>query len=368
LAGLVVGVVSEPDQFRALEPAWRELLQSVASCSATQGFPYAQVAWEQIEKLGGELKIITVRRGQTLVAVWPLYSCRESGRIVARHLGCGSNEEYSGPLIRDGEDADQVAARAFELAKTLADILEIYGLRWPSPLTKVIARDRALEDHHLVHSPVTTLRGFDNFDAWLATKSKRFRARVRANRKQLSALGDLRFTALGPEADIKGFVDWLMARKLELVNALGVGESWVRRAQGRDFYEAILRRPSSDTGVWAFVLTLDGKIIAGAICTISDVIEYWITAYDDAYARYSPGIQIIERLARHAVSLGLDLDYRITAEDYKRRWCDRWEPRATYMIATKVRGIPMVLSVKFRRLIMTYRRGVGWVLRRLKLR
>jgi hypothetical protein len=77
-----------------------------------------------------------------------------------------------------------------------------------------------------------------------------------------------------------------MARKLELVNDLGVGESWLRRAQSHDFYEAILRRPWSKTGVWAFVLTLDGKTIAGAICTISDVMEYWITAYDKAYSQY----------------------------------------------------------------------------------
>jgi CelD/BcsL family acetyltransferase involved in cellulose biosynthesis len=159
-----------------------------------------------------------------------------------------------------------------------------------------------------------------------------------------------------------------MARKLELVNDLGVGKSWVREAQGRDFFEAILRRPSSKTGVWAFVLTLDGKIIAGAICTISDVIEYWITAYDDAYARYSPGIQIIERVARHAVSLGVDLDFRITADDYKRRWCDRWERRATYVIATNMRGVPAVLFAKFIRLYKACRRGAGWVLRRLKLR
>jgi CelD/BcsL family acetyltransferase involved in cellulose biosynthesis len=368
LADLVVGVVSEPAQFRVLEPAWRELLQYVASYSAAQGFPYVQVAWEQIEKLGGELKIVTVRRGQNLVAVWPLYSRSENGRVVARHLGCGSNEEYSGPLIRDDEDADQIAARAFELAKTLADILEIYGLRWPSPLAKVIAESRVFEDHHFVQSPVTTLRGFDTFEGWLASKSSNFRAQVRTRRKRLSALGDLRFTALGPEADIKGFVDWLMARKLELVNALGVGESWVRGTQSRDFFEAILRRPSSETGVWGFALTLNGKTIAGAICTISDVLEYCITAYDDAYARYSPGSQIVEGLARRAITLGVDLDFRIMTDDHKRRWCDRWEPRATYVIATKMRGIPTVLFVKFKRLVMTCRRDVGQILRRLKLR
>jgi hypothetical protein len=160
-------VVSEPAQFRALEPAWTELFRSVASHSAVQGFPYVHVAWDQIEKLGGKLKIIIVHRGQTLVAAWPLYSCRESGRVVARHLGCGSNEEYSDPLIRDGEEAGKIAASMFQLAKSFADVLEIYCLRWPSPLAKVISGSRIFEDHLFVDSPVTTLRGFDNFEAWL---------------------------------------------------------------------------------------------------------------------------------------------------------------------------------------------------------
>jgi hypothetical protein len=129
-----------------------------------------------VERLGGELKVITVQRGQTLVAVWPLYSRRESGRVVARHLGCESNEEYSGPLIRDDEDANEIAARALELARTFADVLEIYCLRWPSLLPKVIAENRLFEDRHFARSPVPTLRGFGNFETWLATKSNNFRS------------------------------------------------------------------------------------------------------------------------------------------------------------------------------------------------
>ena len=153
-ADLIAGVVSEPVEFRALEPTWTELLRSVASYSVAQGFPYVQVAWEQIEKLGGELKVITVQRGQTLVAVWSLYTRRECGRVVARHLGCGLNEEYSGPLVRDEEDADNIRrARTLELARTFADVLEIFGLRSPSPLAKVIAENRLFKDHHFVRSP-----------------------------------------------------------------------------------------------------------------------------------------------------------------------------------------------------------------------
>ena len=101
---------------------------------------------------------------------------------------------------------------------------------------------------------------------------------------------------------------------------------------------------------------------------ISDVLEYFITAYEEAYARYSPGSQIVEGLARHAVALGIDLDFRIATDDHKRRWCDRGELYATYVIATNVRGVPTVLFVKLKQLIMTCRRYAGSVRRRLKFR
>jgi hypothetical protein len=71
---------------------------------------------------------------------------------------------------------------------------------------------------------------------------------------------------------------------------------------------------------------------------------------------------------RLAATLGVDLDFRMVTDDHKRRWCDRWELRTTYVIATNLRGVPTVLFVKFKLLINIFRRHVGWVLRRLKLR
>jgi CelD/BcsL family acetyltransferase involved in cellulose biosynthesis len=366
-AQLAVSLVADPAKFLALQADWDELFRNAAAGSAAQRFAYARTGWEQVASPAGELRIIVVRRGATLVGLWPLY-VRQEGRVfVARHLGAGADEEYAGPLIRDGEDEAAVASAAFERAKTLADVLRIYNLRRPSPVTRMIEADPAPQDRQLLWSPIVNLGGVADFEAWLRKKSRNFRHALRNRRRRLAALGEVRFAALTPGDDVPGFVDWLLRWKLALVDGRGVAESWVRRPQSRAFYEAILRQPSEETGVAAFIVTLDGKTISGGVCLIAGVMEYCITGYDAAYAVYSPGSQLVEGLVGTAIQRGVDFDFRLTQDDHKRRWMDREEERATYVLATTPRGVPTVIAAKLRRRLISVRTRLGALRRRIGL-
>ena len=104
-----------------------------------------------------------------------------------------------------------------------------------------------------------------------------------------------------------------------------------------DFYKLTLARTGS--GVLGFALDLDARPIAGGICLVSNsTLEFFVSALDPAYSKFSPGNLLIEDIVRWCLPRGLDFDFRLTADPYKLRWMDRAIPFAYYDVGQKLRG------------------------------
>lgn len=343
MPGLEVAVLERPEDMAALRPDWERLVARTRAFSAALTPEYAEAGWAIASAHPGDrLAVVTVRRGGALDCVWPLFVRREGGLTVARHLGFGGCEEYAGPLVADGADPAVVRA-ALAAAKAQADILRIYNLPQEAPATRVIAADGGFRRTSFVLSPVVSLVGVPDWDAWAAKASKKLRAELRHDRKHLAAKGELAFRAMNGPVDGPRCIDWLFAQKRSWIVDRGIRHSWMLEEEGPAFFTRLASRPPRADGkpheAEAYALTLDDQIVAACICFHSgDRVEFYTTAYDPAFSNWSPGGLMIQDCVVMSIAAGVDFDFRITQQSYKQRWIDRSDRYDSFMIACSPRG------------------------------
>lgn len=317
-----------------LAEGWSALLARQAGASVAQGPAYAAAALAAALPEGAQLALVTAHDGGGhLAGIWPLWTEREGGLRIARHIGGGSRQEYAGPLAASAE----AIAAMLPAAKAEADALHLCNLPVGSPLLQLV---RGLNTHcHAVNSPVTRCATVGTFDAWLAGRSKSFRQSIRAGRRRLADCGVLRMGRARSE-DFDRFVDWLFDAKCAWVAANRHRAAWLQQPGARTFAKAALRDPA--TGLVGHGIWIDDRQIAGSLSLVGPIYEYFVTTFDPDFARFSPGHILTAEVIAEAIVLGLDVDFRITNETYKERWTDDFDLRVTLTIATSWRAMPLL--------------------------
>ncbi len=344
---LSVIVCENEREVHDLEPSWRGLLARVPDYSAALTFEYATTAWQILsETPGRRLAVITVWMGGRLACVWPLFVERQGMKTVACHLGCGGHEEYSGPLIEACE-APAVLEAAWRAAKGLADILKIYNIRVPGAVASVVAADRSIKSRSSTEAPVVSLTGIADWETLSMGLSRKLRAELRHDRRKLAEQGDCRFVQMAGPVDGPRCMEWIFAHKRQWLADRRIHRSWLFETQSLEFFTALVsREPSADIAsepVQALALILDDRIVAAAICFCSgDRLEFYVTAFDDAFRANSPGILLIQDCAILAIRRDVDFDFRITKQGYKQRWADRAEQYESIEVACTLAGVPPV--------------------------
>lgn len=326
-----VEIYDDPVRLADLKPQWERLLAEAPVYSGAQAYYYAELGWRMLEKTPDiRLAVVTVWRDGELECVWPLYVRREGVRTIATHLGVGNFHEYAGPLARGDENAAEALRMALQAAKGLADLLMVYSLPVPSLGAEVLRQDGGRKHLVTIGSPVITLKGFPDWEAWLMSKSKNFRAALRNDPRRLARLGEIQFREMAGPVDGPRCVDWIFDSKRRWAGRKGIDKSWILEDLGDRFYTDLAartpdQRPAlGDTEFHA--LLLDDKIIAAGIgMRSSHRIEYYVSAFDYDYADYSPGNLFIQEYASRALQDGVDFDFRITHDAYKLRWIDRYD-------------------------------------------
>jgi CelD/BcsL family acetyltransferase involved in cellulose biosynthesis len=340
-------VLDDLEAVRALKAEWTELAGRASAYSAGFGFDYATLAWDALARQPGDrLAVVTVRDAGRLAGLWPLFVREEPRKSVARHLGNGSDEEYAAPLIAAGPDEAAIAARLLAQARRLADLLIVRNLPVLGVMALAVTAAGGLQHRWDDTGSVISLAGAESFEAWVAPKSKPFRYDLRNDRRKLASLGVLESRVMTGPADGPRFADWLFATKRAWAAERGLTESWLYGDQGRDHLAALL---AGSPDAFGQAILLDDQIIAGGSVVVSrGRLEFFVTAFDPAHASCRPGNLLNEDLARRAIAMGLDLDFRMMPAGYKDRWADRKEPIASFWLANSLKGAVAVLAQRIR--------------------
>ncbi len=365
----------------ALRRDWNDLLQATAYDHSGSLTPdYVAAAWRAMPASADRgLAVIEVRQDGELVLLWPLQVHRDGLGRSATHLGYGANEDYAGPILRRDHRFGPAHEAGLRAAKGLADVLRVYNVRnWTradrlggeaigapiegSTEARLLAGDRSFRREGTALSLVASTSLESDPDRWLRATSKSLTNWLRTARKRLAERGEVTFERWsGPDRGARA-IDWIFEQKRAWLEGRRDPSRWLRRDQGEAFFRAMATRPAGD-GVDAlevWVLALAGVPIAACVLVNGDRrSEYVLTTYDPAYRELSPGMLLIQDCARLAMSRGLDLDFRLTQEDYKTRWADREDRYDTFIIACTATGSAMVAAERIEKAVRRFRAKWG---------
>jgi len=346
------------DAFSALRPAWNELTRATQAHLLCMTYDYCELAARTAFNNVASIDVVMVYSDRDLLAIWPFAIERRGLLRVAKALTCGSNEEYGGPLIKEGLNKSISGSVHSALIDALgqldADLLEVRFVRHGSELQKSLAL--APQSWLLRLLPVRwrgglpaysiEMRDFSNWDAFAATLPKSLRATLRAGLRRLNERGHVELGWCKTVDDAHTVLAWLFANKRRWARSHGFDTPYLMDDRARDFFMALARETDlANIPLVAFV-KVDGVPVAAALSLIgSRLFEYFVISYDPEFGRYSVGNLLSEFLVRWAYDHGRDFDFRPFYADYKARWsnCRSWHE--TYTLVLSARGRLWEISV-----------------------
>lgn len=317
-------VIEHVAELERLAPAWDELAVTAGCPGALSGWQLAW--WRHLAPPGARLCAIAVEDGDRLVGLAPYCVETRRGQVIYRLLAASVTHRVE-PLAEPAAAAGVAAAiaRALAAASPAPDYLAFAGADAGTQWRSAIAADwpgrRPWElEERTSSAPVIDLDQ-DDFEAWLAGKSKNFRQQTRRFRRRLTdAGGRVRMTSSLDELerDVATFTRlhherWATRGGSSLSHDVGpmlldAGRSLLASERFRLWIVEVDKQPVSAQ----IFLAAGGHAI------------YWNGGFDAAAAELKPSLLgIIAGLEDCFVRGERRLDLGGGAQEYKQRLADR---------------------------------------------
>jgi CelD/BcsL family acetyltransferase involved in cellulose biosynthesis len=263
-----------------------------------------------------------VQRDGAVVALAPLVSVSRAGITRLEFSGAHVLHEPAGFLFRDAAALEQLCAALISLRRPLLlQRLQAEGPELPALRAAARGRGRLLE-LGAAAAPVVRIAG--DWDSWSARLSSRRRQDYRRARRRLQERGAVQLQILSPTTDS---VDAQLAELMQVESAgwKGArGSALLANAALGNFFRDLSRRLAARGTLRICFLRVDGRAIAAQLC-VEHAQRWWVLkiGYDETWADYSPGVQLMWDVLRHAFGLKLrSVELLGTAEPWLGIWTD----------------------------------------------
>lgn len=203
------------------------------------------------------------------------------------------------------------------------DMLVLQNVPADSCILRMLA---AAEARHVVADwrEYHCIRPQGGYDALARTLSSKTRENLRRARRRLEQAGAVEFvSASSGEALTAAFAAFLDIEASGWKGKEGIGSAIKLHQHLHQFYQGIMRAFAPGGGCRINVLKLDGQAIAAQFCLVVDDNVYALKiAYDEAYARLSPGKILLDEMLRRALAASRDVNLTSSAA-----WHADWRPR-----------------------------------------
>ena len=347
------------DAFIALRPAWHELTRATQAHLLCMTYDYCELAARTAFNNAEAIDVIMLYCDRELLAIWPFAIERRGLLRVAKALTCGSNEEYGGPLVKEGLNGSAQASAQGSVQGSIhsalvdavgeldADLLEVRFVRRGTELQKSLAlapqswllRLLPLRWRGGLPAYSIEMRDFSDWDAFAVTLPKSLRTTLRVSLRRLAERGHVELGWCKTLDDAHAVLAWLFANKRRWAKSHGFDTPYLMDDRARDFFMALARQTDLVKIPLVAFVKVDGVPVAAALSQVgSRSFEYYVISYDPDFGRYSVGSLLSEFLVKWAYDHGRDFDFRPFYADYKARWsnCRSWHE--TYTIVLSARG------------------------------
>ena len=242
-------------------------------------------------------------QGRRLVGLLPFQKPRQSWAGTVLRGWSHPFIAFSAPLI-DRADPDAVLTAALDhLDRQFPDMTAacLSGLAADGPIAAAFARVAVARDTNM-----STLAQYER--GALSTghlKSAKHAARakkLRQHRRRLSEIGALTLSVAATYADIRNAAENFLV--LEAKGWKGIrGSALVQDPDTSNFVRTMLWSAARQDRVRIASLAIEGQTIASVIMlTAGDHGYLWKIAYDEAFAKFSPGVLLIEEFSQHILT------------------------------------------------------------------
>jgi len=315
--------ISTEDSFVGLGETWDALVRSMPRPSPFLLHGWLTEWWRHYGD-GCSLAVQAAFRGRKLIGALPLIVFPRHGLKVSTFLGARQSVPAD-ILLAEGENPAVAATLVARAATSGQDYAELFGLPGDCRLAAFLGPSR-LHLFQRIEAPVLDLS-----EGWEATYRARTTAKKRGHhrrrRRQLEALGDVVISVSKTPADLKHALE--DAFRLHSLRWDGRPDgSGFTTPTGMRFNRAVLNALAEIDVPRIVTLQLDGRAIAFVYYfALAKRLFLHRTAFDPAFARFSPGL--VTTLAALETAAGESLtrvEFLGGADRYKIELTDRFEP------------------------------------------
>jgi len=347
-------IVADADRLAEIGPAWNALWQRGGAGLIFQSHDWVLAWWQTVPgRDNRQLRIGLVWRGGELLAILPLAIQRRKG---LRWLEWVANDctDYADILI-DPRCPLAAVTRLWQQA-VAAGGFDLYFLNRLRP----DARFRAILDgpdgpklpaNHRTEVSSQVAGEWTAGSQWFDSQSKKARQNYRRARKTLEETGELVFRLMPLDEPVGP----ILARLGELKRQWLADSGRVTPLfdEGAPALPALVRVLAQAGVLRIFVLECAGQAIAISVNFVQrGTLMAFVTTYDPAYERGSPGMVLLMDYVQWAIDQGLDeVDFLCGSESFKARYATRQLTLTAVMGPGTIKGRLAMLADRTRRAV-----------------
>ncbi len=327
-------VVTDVDEQAAFVTPWRDLAVAEGNLFLT---PEWYFSW--LEAFGRDFvpRLVLCRNGSAVVGVLPLVQERAWPRAL-RFAGDASADRTA-PL--SSGDRTSVEQAMFTAAGLAASSILVLGHLEPAA-----AQAPALRNLHQVRArparlPYATIA--DGWDAYLARRSRNFRADLKRKERSLRAEHTVEFRRTHAEHELEGDLAAFFRLHDQRWEPRGGSTSSTDRV--RAFLKDVSARARAAGWLRLWQLTADGEPAASFLgWSLGPTYSYYLAGFDPKLSKHSPGTVLLAHTIRDAIADGCSrYDLLLGDEQYKERFADGVESVESLVLARRA-SVPFLLA------------------------
>jgi CelD/BcsL family acetyltransferase involved in cellulose biosynthesis len=318
------------DELPALAEQWRELEAVVEYRTALSTFDYNATWYGRYAGMNGDPLIGVARRGSQVVGIAPLVVRRRRvGRVPLTCIEFAAHEAYAGEFLVE-DDHPETAALFLDSLVGAAK----FDLICLNEIDLGSDRFRAFKDtavrHHLgvevTDHPNAVVDLTHGYDEYFRGRSAHFRASIRRHGRLIEAAGKPTVGGVCLTQGLEGLEDAIV--RMIAINERSYKLNGERLADcHRGFLAEIARRFGPRGMLCLPILTIGDRDAAFVIGMVERGCFYDVTlAYDDAFAKLSPGMHLIQQMLRDLAAANVHTVVSHGAHDYKKHWATKFIP------------------------------------------
>lgn len=334
-----IEIVSVGEMRGELSDQW-ESLRREQDCLSS---PYYDLHFlKAVAKVRDDVRVAIVRENGCVAAFLP-YQINTVGRAVPPG---GRLNDYHG-FIGSVNDPQAAFHKIFEAAKLKC--YKFHALA-PSPADFETFEFRELQTHHLDLS-----EGWSAYRKWVRKHSSTVKRQGQKTRNLEKEIGPIRFEYDCQDSEVLERLIELKRDKYQRSNTFDIlSVEWAANL----LRELMFVRKNNFGGILQAMWAGDKLVCVHFGLQTDSILHYWFPIFDHTFSRYSPGTEMMLRVAEEACNRGVEkLDLGYGDDAYKFKFCNgntrvtngevNFNPielklaRTRYEVRTKLKGIPM---------------------------